>query len=76
MNEREKQMAAAMKAILKANGGEVRVSAREMAADAGVVAMFPAEDDEGELLIKRFDTNEEATAAVEAARLRIAGDMG
>lgn len=75
MNEREQQMAAAMKAILKANGGEVRVSARDMAADTGTVAMFPAEDDEEELLIKRFDTSEEATAAVEAARLRLAGEM-
>lgn len=75
MNEREQQIGAALKAAVKAAGGEVRVSARDMAADTGVVTMFPAEDDEGDLLIKRFDTHEEATAAVEAARLRIAGDM-
>ena len=75
MNEREQQITAALKAAVKAAGGEVRVSARDMAADKGVVTMFPAEDDEEELLIKRFDTHEEATAAVEAARLRIAGDM-
>ena len=75
MNEREKQMGAALKAVVKAAGGEVRVSAQDMAADTGIVAMFPAGDDEDELLIKRYDCAEDATAAVEAARLRIAGDM-
>lgn len=73
MNEREQQMAAAMKVMLKAQGGEIRLSASEMAADKGVVAMMPADEDDM-MLLKRFDCIDDATAAVRAAEAKIRGE--
>lgn len=74
MSDYEKQMSMALKAAVKAAGGEVRVSVRDMAADQSVVAMFPADDDGEELLIKRFDDSEDATLAVEQAKARLRGE--
>lgn len=74
MSEKELQMNAALKAAVKAAGGEVRVSAREMAEDRSVVAMFPADDDAEEMMIKRFDDAEDATLAVEQAMARVRGE--
>ena len=66
MNEREKRVTAALNAMLKACGGEIRYPASDMD-DPGVIVFMPAPDDPEAMLAKRFENYDDAKAAVEAA---------
>lgn len=56
-------IAAALNALLKVSGGEIRFPASDMK-DRGVIVFMPAPDDPEVVLAKRFDSYDDAKAAL------------
>lgn len=72
MNDREKSMAQILGVCVQRLGGEVVLTAEEMKAQAGACVVLP--NGEGEWLLKRFDDNEDALAAVKAKEAELRGE--